>query len=741
MNFQMSREGKNGPFRFQLLDENSNLVMESISFPNRDTTINAMRQAVRQLRNQNLDPSPLENGFGWRLRAEDDSELMRSQIFAEETVANQALNALQQAARDKQTFEVSMTVVERAATFRRPNQEVDFSAFYDFLFSSPEGTPGFEAFRRTEKKEPYYFHFNNAQGLPILYSRGFDSIAKRDKRIRTVLKNVEKEARYQSLESPEGAFFILKASNGTEIARSGFFANATERDQALLDLKSQAPDFKAAFPAPQKSKRKETYRLDVPSESGAAGFESFQNKIDRRHYFHLNDSSGRALIFSQAYLSKKSRNNGMRALAQNGNQDNRLDPQAGEEGYFFLVRGGNRQAVAKSRYFASAAERDQWMLWFQSNVREYAAAFGIKLTETTATEVFSLEVENASLSGSVGIGAVGAVGAVGAALGTLSSTSDNGGIGAESNIDNVKAGGAIISPAEQELEEVKDDILTAEEGDELSPWTSNAPVAPTDAGAVSKARPWWLWLLLGLVALLLLFFLFRACGDNAGIIPPSDNVEIENRGADPEIGAVGTDSMPESARLEAGSPSAKTVGLNDSASSVSTIPEDNEVGTATAEAGTEGLETPIALGPNGAALGFRKGSMLYALADHLSDPNSSLPKLFTLDEIDFGFNSAHMNKSAYGEVNGLAKILKAYPNAELDIYGHIDGSESDDYDGRYADEITSLSGIRARCLYKKLNQRGISLNRLNFEGFAATKPLGDKKGKANRRLEIVLTGR
>ncbi|MFK7921516.1 MAG: DUF1508 domain-containing protein [Bacteroidia bacterium] len=712
MNFQMFREGKKGPFRFQLLDDQSQLLMESISFPDRDTTINAMRLAVRQLRNENLDPTSLDNGYGWLLRNDEGNELMRSQVFDSASQADQALESLQQAAQDKQVFDVSMTVKQSAPAFRKLTTEVDFASFYDFNYVSPQGTAGFETFNREGKPDPYYFHFNDKSGQSILYSRGFDSQSKCTKRIRTVLKNVDKPSRYQRLETENGVYFILKASNGTEIARSRIYSNQAEREQAILSLQQQAPTYKASFPAPSKTKRKETYRLDVASQTGLAGFESFQHKTDRRHYFHLNDPDGNALVFSQAYLSKKSRNNGMRALAQNGNQATRLDPQENESGYYFLVRGGNRQAVARTKYFASAAERDNWMIWFQENIRQYATAFGINLVPASSTEVFSLEVEKTGNSASVGTLTTAAT-----ALGGLGAISSN---GASTTVEAPIIETPIVADREV-LEESKDDILTAEDGDEISPWLSNDP-DPVLLDNTAKRRSWWPWLLLGLLALVLLFFLFKACGDSNVNIPPSADVEIGNTGADPEIAAIPLDSdeketFDSSQALETDG----NIALN----------EESEGGD---------IKTPQALGPDGAALGFRKGSMLFSLANFLSEPSSKLPKLFKLDNINFGFNSAHMNTGAYGEVDGLAKLMKAYPAVEIGIYGHIDDTESDDYDGRYADEITSLSGIRARCLYKKLNQRGISFDRMTFKGFASTKPLG-AANKQNRRIEIVITER
>ena len=46
------------------------------------------------------------------------------------------------------------------------------------------------------------------------------------------------------------------------------------------------------------------YQLAQLSRSGQSGFESFQG-ADGRYYFHFNDASGKALLFSQAYIHEK----------------------------------------------------------------------------------------------------------------------------------------------------------------------------------------------------------------------------------------------------------------------------------------------------------------------------------------------------------------------------------------------------------------------------------------------------
>ena len=104
-----------------------------------------------------------------------------------------------------------------------------------------------------------------------------------------------------------------------------------------------------------------------------------------------------------------------------------------------------------------------------------------------------------------------------------------------------------------------------------------------------------------------------------------------------------------------------------------------------------------------------------------------------------------MNRGALPHIDNIAKLLKEYPNAKLDIFGHIDGQESDVYKGPFGDGVITLSGIRARCLYKKLAKRGIAKSRMAFEGFGDTRPIASndtREGRQqNRRTGIRISAR
>jgi len=156
---------------------------------------------------------------------------------------------------------------------------------------------------------------------------------------------------------------------------------------------------------------------------------------------------------------------------------------------------------------------------------------------------------------------------------------------------------------------------------------------------------------------------------------------------------------------------------------------DGGSGNTDANAGKEVKPEPKkALGPDAKALGFRAGTMEAKMADFMSDPNSRGPKTFNMEKISWPTNSPKMNQAAYAQVANLAKLMKKYPDMEINIVGHRDRNEIKDYN--HKGEIIGLDEIRARCLYRKLKPKGIATNRMKWGGAPATD---------HRRLEVTIT--
>jgi len=116
---------------------------------------------------------------------------------------------------------------------------------------------------------------------------------------------------------------------------------------------------------------------------------------------------------------------------------------------------------------------------------------------------------------------------------------------------------------------------------------------------------------------------------------------------------------------------------------------------------------------------------------------SKVPKgtLFTLEDIQFQFDSAQLLSNAKIELDKWLQVLNEYPNLKIVIQGHICCIPKD--------EIL-LSSQRAKSVMTYLLSKGIASNRLQYVGFGSSKPkfkIPERNGYEalmNRRVEIIL---
>ncbi len=101
------------------------------------------------------------------------------------------------------------------------------------------------------------------------------------------------------------------------------------------------------------------------------------------------------------------------------------------------------------------------------------------------------------------------------------------------------------------------------------------------------------------------------------------------------------------------------------------------------------------------------------VCSYLSDPESNYPKRFNFDKVSFSRNGARLNTAARKSLDDLAVCLKGCENTSVDIYGYIGGKERSSYRGS---KEVSLDDVRARAVYDYLKKRGISDSRMSFQG-------------------------
>ena len=881
------RRDADGVYSFQLVSDSEQTVLSSTqTYNDQDTCVADIRRVI-----QNLPTAGSYRTVGSRLELNvGNTTLMRSDDLGSANAASKLRDELVEDASDNKEYQVeltttSVTETESVRGIPAAFEDVDVVTLYDFTQRSSSGQAGFELFRGND--EQYYFHFNDADGRALLYGRRYKTTSPRLKRIRNIIKASSKDDRYEIIEENGQYYFILKARNQQEIARSRRFQNRAEAERYVTYAKENIPTYTSQYISSDKKKRRKKgnqYDLTLASSSGAQGFESLRGQNgDKGYYFHFNDDDGNPLLHSQSYTGGKGRDNGMLAVIRSSGIEDRFEIKESEGQYYFIIRAGNRQEIARSRNFQNRAEAERYIQWLMLTLPGYAQRYGVQLESNeqivTETESFTLDfvappsptprsideyLECDAYTGAAGFHRFSHEGehyfgynsdagetllrsegytttkarengidsvvknapirerwavkktddgqhyyslragnnqeiarsclyqdekamalALAGLMGSFSSANSDvntamaallpawgmysmdwegnrvesepaavpvivdepepevvlpvtdgadeeveafdeadaaiiaaGGVGAANTVDfpepeeeipaaDIIAGAGAVGAGAVVTNEVIEPVPPVVKPEPVIVNTEKTPPPPPHAGVpvteTRRAGGAWGWLpwLLGLLLLgLLLFFLLRGCDGCGGC------------GDKPDV------------------PDGNVV----------TPPPPPPPVTDTVEA--EVVADP--LGPDAAAMGLASGSLAARMADFLSDPTTEVPsRRMPFYDGNFPYNSAHMDRAAFPDLDAIARVMKQYPDANITIYGYIDETESDEYNGRYADGNITLSGIRARCLYRKLIDRGISGDRMIWEGRGKRDPIAPGKSatdlQRNRRLDVIIT--
>ncbi len=146
----------------------------------------------------------------------------------------------------------------------------------------------------------------------------------------------------------------------------------------------------------------------------------------------------------------------------------------------------------------------------------------------------------------------------------------------------------------------------------------------------------------------------------------------------------------------------------------------------------------------------RKGYLFYSKLYELSSKNADstykeniylqpieLNKITALNNIQFEINSYQLKEVSKIELDKLLQLLTDNPLIKIEVNGHTDNVGK-------ADDNIKLSASRAKAVVDYLIEKGISLQRLQYKGFGATKPIANNTSESgrttNRRTEFVVIG-
>ena len=141
--------------------------------------------------------------------------------------------------------------------------------------------------------------------------------------------------------------------------------------------------------------------------------------------------------------------------------------------------------------------------------------------------------------------------------------------------------------------------------------------------------------------------------------------------------------------------------------------------------------------PGGINLSVPQGSINYNLARFLADTSATdVPKTFVFDHLNFETGSTQLTPESGATVNDLAQVLKAYPNAQVQLTGHTDNTGTPEAN-------LTLSRDRANAVMGMLVNQGVAADRITTAGYGQERPVASndtEDGRArNRRTELTVT--
>ncbi len=734
-----------GLYYFQYNDNEGNPYFFSKGYFSEEDRDQAIRATIRAAEFGDYELNQDNNGYFYILRDTNGKELGRTAYF--DTLENADLyksyliSGLPNYA-DRYEVEIGQEVPEQEEASSPSGDASDAVIGTGLLVGgyylgqkSFSGNPGYDPYVR-EEDGLYYFQYNDDNGNPFFFSQGYGSENERDEALKDSIRFAD-NGQYRLLEDDYGYYYILLSDDGRELGRTGYFKSPEEANKYIYQFQHAAPSYADQYDVSDEileepveeidssvedeaeeqieiedetgdQDQEETEETDTGVLLGAGalvggyllgrkgttdgeGFEKFEFDHTDPYFFQLNDENGNGLLYSQGYTTADDRDYAIREVATYA-ESGQFIPHTEDGQHYFILTDDQARPLGRSRFFDSRSQMDEYIAWFKTKATPLASAIGLPAIIPDTPPALPTEDDSTDLS--------------------------------------------TVPPAEE---------------------TKPAAVSEDSPGWLSRN---WPWLLLLLLLLLALMFLLRSCNNGGGVPPVSDSAqgEIENNQPVPIVAdSLSSDSTQENINATAGDPETEE-GTNDlsaqesaSGSGVVAVPDNTTEG-ASGAGNSRGEEEEDSnsslLGPDAAALNFNPNTMEGKMANFLADPTNrnKIPSdPFIMDNAYFSFDSHVLNKKAYPQLDKLAKLMRNYPGLSIEIRGHRNKSEKQQYVGQFAPDGIPLSAIRARCIYRKLIPRGISANRMTFKGFDDTQPLNDESTESelqeNRRIEIILVDR
>ncbi len=602
--------------------------------------------------------------------------LAQSPSFDEIEAASDVLSELKVFANATNDFAVryeksSKKIVSKKKIGRR-------KAAYDFGKKSITKQSGFELIN-IKKSNDKYFHFNDADGKPILFSRVYEGKTRRLKAIHTIIQQTNNSKNIEVVKKNNQFFFIFKTEEDYEIARSKSFKSRGKMEAAMAYLTAEAPNYETDFEIPKKKKKKrkakEKYHLKQASPQGLAGFEGFKSAKNKLHYFHYNDKKGQPFLFSKPFNKRRNRDEHIARILEIGTQEEAYKTrEKSKNKFYFSIIDAKEKSFARSRYYTTEKKMLAALESFKAQIGNHKEA--VNKVKVSKKKKYTINLPEKIIP-------VVTKGLIKEKETTI--------IPEVSDIEKPNVLPDILPQPRVKIEReiVATENRVEEEAVFSKPLTT---IAEKSSDSItpniieekeSKGFPWW-WLLLGLLGLLLLGLLFRNCNTAETVPPPAPTPKVVEK------------------------PRPKPV-------------------------------EPAKLGPTALDLNLTPTTAEARIADFLSTPKLAVPKTFILESVQFPYNSAELTPTSHAQLDNVARVLTEYPKAKIEVNGHTDSRGEDA--GNIILSQNRANAVQAYLIEKGISTTRI-LKAVGFGENSPISDNDSEEGmQENRRSEIVLVER
>jgi len=595
------------------------------------------------------------------------------------------------------------------------------------------GKTGFNKFYN-EGRGKHYFSYNDKNGNTLLRSEGYESENARDNGLRSIIKNAPEGGNWKTeVALGKYHYYVLQAGNNQEIARSCYYDSKNEMmaayngvtgENSAIGIGSALVGGKllsAAMLRRRKDEEANAAAASLKAEEEAKAAEAARLKAEADAKVKADAEAARlkaeakAKADADAARLKAEADAKAKADAEAARLKAEAEAKRKAEAEAARLKAENEKKAAAAAATAAAAAAASALAFKQ---KEEAAA------KAKADEEVRLRTE---------------------AEAKRKAEAETVRVKAEEARRKAEVEATAKRKAEATRKREAAAVTASSTGGGKTERVTTTTTTTTDdgAGLGGCLRKWW-WLAL-LLFLPLLFFLLRGCGAGAACEVPdvrisgtnNTTVEVASTNVSANISNVDKENIDVRFNNKPIDNFTYNADNDNFGINLALVPGKNTLRINAKNKCGEDTETRTInyreatskpLGKNCTDLGFNKSSLSCNMANYMALGASTFPKMFKFDRTRFGTNSAKLNTSAYRDLDELAALLKAYPNAKIDIHGFIDNGESEACNESYC-EGANLSTVRARCIYRKLLDRGISARQMTFKG------MGTKAGK---KIEIII---